>query len=566
MGLFGNKQNDANKAQEEAIKANKQFDEKRTNYSDVNKAQNEAKWMNRAYDVKSAAVRGAGVVAGAAAGAGEFSSSAVKKIKNFNPGRYNLAFILAVLNYAVKYLSGFEINTLSISLDFITMLVFLWAGIDFVSLFFFDSALVPILLTVFVPFVSVYLSSTIVNYLIWIPWWVVFGVYWKFKYGISSSVVNITVAVGGLIALIMMAPAGYTSFSTQEYGLNQAWIDSAVEQFNTGYTNTINNAKYWKCTNIEMSTASDCKKKIYGSTDEDLVALANIETVSGSGFTMSIDEFINSDSSEDLIYGDSIPIKMSFSNYMTSEANVLFSCNMEELQGKMSKESATIPIKAKNYGLNLKCSDLKVNKTKKVNFNFTANATNLVATGDKTILVISQDVKDAVLERYEGTNENRVLLMSKEFGTYLKAQQSELATRVGADDSLQPIILVGNIQSTTSVAPLLNGVGDGTTIPLRLFIKNNGKGKITKINSIVFNLPNGMSFDSANCGISGSTYSKSWDKIASGKIASVAICELKMDSTQYPNNIDPNEISVTVNYEYMITKSSQITIAAEASN
>jgi hypothetical protein len=114
-------------------------------------------------------------------------------------------------------------------------------------------------------------------------------------------------------------------------------------------------------------------------------------------------------------------------------------------------------------------------------------------------------------------------------------------------------------------APLVQGVEKGTNISLIVFLKNNGRGRITDVANVEIKAPSGFTFDKDNCGITQDSLKRiNWRKILPGEesgVAPIGDCYLiSQEAPKYPNNLNEKIISINVGYDYIVSTSQEIII------
>lgn len=556
---------DTNKTYEEALKINKQYDQEAEAIK-MNKQFNRTQKIKSFFSfgrktaAKTAAVGGA--VVGGVAGAG------AKLAKSISPTAFGTLVFFSIAAGAYDFYTGYQ----GYWMVFIDLFVFLIFSANKNTLF--GGHTLVILLERFAPAIFSAIAIAIPNdgiktmagVMIIAPYWLIYcGLLRLQGIGKESKFANITLGLAAVFLILLVIFTFKPVFQDFNYVINQKAVDQAVTflvESTADARSTVNSL--W-CKYFLAPFGSSCEKDIQAAAEAaTLEKSMSLKEIPNSGFSMNIVETPEENS---ILLDNQQRVLIEAVNNLKQPVNTVFACGIEKT-GPGTPDPATFllgtgRISAQDSTVMCKNLNLDVKRKTLTSFYFNATVTGAVSTGDKKMLVLDRAAKDAVLLKYPGISENRILLLSSEYGDYLAAAQPDLGARVSQDDLIQPLIVAGAITTSESKQTLVYGVSQNVEIPFALFIKNNGKGKITKINNITFTLNDDLYFSETNCRINKEELQKkNWGSIARGKFVMVASCKLGFSSPQYPNTLSPRSVSVKVNYDYAVSKSANVYIDA----
>ncbi|HME87373.1 MAG TPA: hypothetical protein VKE88_03090 [Candidatus Nanoarchaeia archaeon] len=472
-----------------------------------------------------------------------------------------LLLLLAIMNDFYDWYSGFQINPIIAGIDVFTFIIFAISG-AFAGKWLLG-AIAAVLLELAIPgyLATLSISPAIVGTILIIPWWTVLSLAAKFGEGLESKFATSVAVAGVIVGLFLLNPFFLTNFTT-DVGINQQWVydttDAVSTRFAEAYTAITQYSQVQKCT-FTGGTNADCQSKVYGNEDALLKGL-DIDASLNTGFTFNIAQFIADGS---ILSFNEVPTQIMAQNGLGKPVSTSFSCGLQG-RGPGTIESKLTELQDGTLSLQdstVICSNLDTSKRGTTTFYFNMTAKDVTASGYRDMITISSGAKEAVLSRYPGISENRVLEKSKEFGSYLLSKKESLSARVGKDDLAQPVIKYGSVVSVTDEFPLLFGIDQSSKINMAVFIKNNGKGKIDSIKDVTFKLPPGFELDEDKCGLTAEKLREvSWKSIASGKVQPVAVCGLTVRSPTLPNSPTPQTVSISVTYDYTVSKGVSVSI------
>lgn len=475
-------------------------------------------------------------------------------------------FIMALANYIFHWYAGFQINIATLAVDAFTLFVFIFAAYGFWLSFlpFSLQTIIPGLLITIPGLASLALVfSNTISVMLIMPWWLILAFMYELKRHPDAPAVKWMTIIGIALALFFFSPSFLNAVSTTDYVINQKLIHDIKDTISEKTTETIKSStdqyKIYKCT-LSGTATSECRKEVLG-TEEELAKRLKIDDSLTTGFNVEISEFVKEGH---VLIGNKIPSYISAVNNMEEPAALVFSCGFEGREpGTPDKE--TIEIGKGILPMTQKSVMCTLDTTRKgtPEFYFDVSAKDVSAESYKEIIVIGKNAREAVLSKYQGISENRILELSKEFGPYIRERRQYLNPRVGKDDLVQPIIQDGVITAFGAESPLLYGIEQGTEIDFALFLKNNGDGYITKIRDIKFDTPPGYKLVPEDCGFNKDLLEGvNLKKIARGNIELITSCKLVVQGAKInPNNPESKIISVKVDYDYTILKKRKVSIA-----
>ncbi len=485
-------------------------------------------------------------------------ASAYRKIKEIQPNRFTLAFILALANYLYSWSIGFEINLITILIDALTYLTFIYAGLNAALL------LIPLILETVAP--AYLIANGIIwgGYLVIIPLWVLYSIISKFRFDIESPVVNWTIGIGAVISLILLVPSSLTAITTPNYVINQKWIQDTLQPISKKVLELPTTlSSEWQITlcTFDGTPRQTCRKKVLG-IEEELIQNLKFDPSLETGFKMEIADFIAEGES---ILTNEIPTQIAAQNNLQTPLTLTFACGLEgRAAGTPEPQSRELKGFLPQQESNVLCTKLDISKKGTPIFYFNITATNIATSGFRDVHVIGKEYKNAVLLQYPGISENRVLELSKEFGSYIKEIKNKkgFVAKVGKEDLVQPILWVGSGASLRTEQPSLIGLDQSTTTDVAIFLKNNGKGTITNVRSVKVSVASPLKLDNEDCGLTQDVLKKiNWQSIAREKIQRIASCKLQATGPlENPNNPQAKTITINLLYDYTVSKKVQVNI------
>ena len=202
-------------------------------------------------------------------------------------------------------------------------------------------------------------------------------------------------------------------------------------------------------------------------------------------------------------------------------------------------------------------------------FSFNVTAKEITTSGFRDLHVVNKDFLEQTLRKYDEVDENVIITNSLEFRDYVKGRKDLLSSFVGKNDLIQPIVVAGTI-ARLDLQDLLHGINSETTIPIALFINNNGNGFIDKVRTAHFITPRDIEFvefegtvkkEIVNCGLDSAKLSSiSFNKLKKGAPTRIVSCNLGFTATFYPNTPEPKPINIELTYDYTISRKRTVII------
>ncbi|MBN2421285.1 hypothetical protein JXB27_03330 [Candidatus Woesearchaeota archaeon] len=496
---------------------------------------------------------------------GATGSGAVAAAKIITPSMFTILVVLSVLGSLYDYFYGgyiagpfspapLLVDVVIFSLFAVTMRSLL--GIPL--LFFIIERTAPFMSSFVATVFPSDMAKIFAGIVIVAPYWLIYCFILKAGGQGKSFLADIVFWVALIFVLLLVILNIKPIFEEYDYVINQKAVDQAKKFLVDTYSEIIMMFKTAWCSIVNTPA---CIKDLQAASEEETLEQSmNIKEVPDSGFSVRFADFV---SENQVLLDNQQAVGIEAVNNLNVPITLNFMCGLDK-RGEGIPNPATLSIVKGRLSFQdstIMCTnlDIGVKKQTRTNFYFNITATNAVSTGEKTLLVMDRTAKNSVLSKYPGVSENRILLLSNEFGEYLQRMQNELGAKVSQDDLIQPLIVAGAITTAESRQTLIYGVAQDVEIPFALFIKNNGKGKITKINSITFDLPEDIHFTEENCRVNPDELAKkNWGSIAKGKFVMVSSCRLVFSSSQYPNNPEPKTISVRVTYDYTVSEEANI--------
>ncbi len=480
---------------------------------------------------------------------------------------FSWLLLLCIINDFYDWYSGYQINPISLGIDAFTFIVFYLNGFKSGTKFFLllTTALLDFILPG--PLAGWGIAPQLTGIIIIIPWWVVFALISKYSFGIESKFADSIAIVGFIVGVFLLTPFLLTS--PTDTVINQKWVHTTWDVVSNAFSNAGSSVSLgWKqiqCSYFSISeeAKSACVQDLTKANQEDQLKNLKVQEIPGSGFSAEFTEI--GVQTGDTLLDNKIPVRISAVNNLQTPITLEFACGLEGRAGGTVVPTTKIVAKGRLplQESSVSCENLDISKRGTPTFYFNMTAKDVSSSGDKEIFIVSDAAKTAVLSQYEGISENKVLLLSREFGEFLRATQSRLSPRVAADDLVQPIIRVGVTTSIEAEQILVYGIKPGLKTQFALFLKNNGKGSIANIKKITFKLPDDFAFDVSDCGITDAKLqSTDWRRITVGNLQRVALCTIEVrGEKQYPNQIDSRLFTATVEYDYVLSKGIDVNIA-----
>lgn len=479
---------------------------------------------------------------------------------------FGWALTLAIVNFAYRWITGFAFNWIYVALDAFSFFVF-WPifGFQWAFLLFVIQFLLPLALT------SLNLFPTLVFILNHAPVWALFAAGYKAITDQESGFSRLAIAAALILFIYLASPSILQAQIVPQYSNVNYQAFQDLKEKVTETTQKSTQALKTNIGLIQCDLSADpvgCREKLITPEQELSAQIAQEITTIPEGLSMSVKELIPPGSEK--LVEDAVAVSIDAQNNHINPSTLSFSCG---LTGR-GPGIPDPPVKIVNEGVlpdqdkTVICSKLDITKHGTATFYFNMTAKGAVSTGQRDVMILDSNAKKAILASSSGATEDEKLLNSQ-LGDFIKLNLNDLKSQVGENDLIQPIIKVGAATSVQTKAPLIYGVSELTEIPFGLFIKNNGRGKIASVSSIIITLPSTDIFgfkDSPNCGIDDTTYKRTnWRSIGQDEFFQ-KICKLVVKhKTQYPNNPEILQISVRVVYDYIVSQGRDVTIPGQVS-
>ncbi len=512
------------------------------------------------------------------------SSNSSPNSSSKKPPRFIFLLLLAIFTDFFRWYTNYQIGWLYLVLSFFTFFVFIGYGykggkLMWVLLILFCDLFLASILT------SAGVSSTVIAWFVFFPWWTAFALYANFDLGMNSTFGYVVLGVVFISLLFILNPAILTN-SLAVYANQQGHIHDVADFFSQQWsTFTATTSGLWTQIMCEISNLGgignnvDCSK-ISLTPQQQLAAQLASETVTtNTGFNVQIGQFtLDTDTSNagastlPTLLSDQTSVMISADNYMATPVTLQFICGLtgrgngvpdpdhiSVAPGVLSPDQSVI-----------NCMNLDVSKKGTSTFYFNVTAVNVVSHSQRSIIVIGSNALSALIAKTQGTTQQDKLLNTKIIGDLVKADPNALKTQIGQNDLIQPIIKTGGTVNIQQQSPIAYGISQGSNISFALFIKNNAKGTISSISNILFTIPPLFSFgpENLNCGVNNAFLTRtSWSSIRYGQYSpQTNTCRLVANNDlQTPNNPQELTLDADVTYNYIVSDSRDVYIPGQQS-